>query len=150
MYPSTRPLFKLLSKQSCWHVILRHLKQWGCFLFCQEDNYVVNQLLCAAPFTRVNQDSRTSFVHNILIAEYDEDILSEISHPFLTRKRSVNACVEANKQKKMEEQMMTFKIVTEIKTSWPHKVSCEIIFKRLNKYFKSTMWALPTPCAVCS
>jgi len=111
---------------------------------------VVNLLLCAAPFACVNQDSRTSFVHDILIAEYGEDILSEMSQPFLTRKQSVNACVKANKQKKkMEERMTTFKIVTEIKTSWPHKVSHEIIFKRLNEYFEGTMWALPAPCAVC-
>ena len=151
MHLSTQPLFKASSKQSCWHAILRHLKQRGHFLFCQEDIYVVNQLLCAAPFARVNQDSHTSFVHNILIAEYGEDILSEISRPFLTRKQSVNACVKANKlEKKMKEQMSTFKIVTEIKTSWPHKVSHEIIFKRLNEYFEGTMWALPPLCAVCS
>jgi len=32
MHPSTRPLFKHSSKQSCWHAILRHLKQQGRFL----------------------------------------------------------------------------------------------------------------------
>jgi len=124
MHPSTWPLFKPSSKQSCWHAILCHLKQWGRFLFCQEDIYVINQLLCAAPFACVNQKSRTSFVHDILIAEYGEDILFEILRPFSTRKQSVNACVKANKlKKKMEEHMTTFKIVMEIKTSWPHKVS---------------------------
>ena len=151
MHPSTRPLFKASSKQSCWQAILRHLKQWGRFLFCQENIYVVNQLLCAAPFASVSLDSRTSFVHKILFAEYGEDILSEISRPFLTRKQGINACVKANRlENKMKERMSTFKIVTEIKTSWPHKVSCEIVFKRLNEYFEGTMWALPPPCAVCS
>ena len=43
-----------------------------------------------------------------------------------------------------------FKIVTEIKTTWPHKVYHEIIFKRLNEYFEGTMWTLPPPCAACS
>ena len=151
IHPSTRPLFKASSKQSCWQAILRHLKQRGRFLFCQEDIYVVNQLLCATLFACVNLDSRTSFMHNILIAEYGEDILSEISRPFLTRKQSVNACVKANKlENKMKEQMSTFKIVTEIKTSWPHKVSHEIILKQLIEYFEDTMWALPPLCSVCS
>jgi hypothetical protein len=64
IHPSTQPLFKASSKQSCWHAILRHLKQRGCFPFCQAYIYVLNQLLCAAPFTHVNLDSRTSFMHN--------------------------------------------------------------------------------------
>jgi len=29
MHPSTRPMFRTFSKQSCWHAILRHLKQRG-------------------------------------------------------------------------------------------------------------------------
>jgi hypothetical protein len=151
MLPSTRPLFKSSSKQSCWHVILHHLKQRARFLFSQEDIYVINQLLSSSPLVHVNEDSHMSFVRDILNAEYGEDILSEISCPFLTRKQSVNACVKVNKlNKKMKEHMTTFKIVTEIKTSWPQKVSREIVFKRLNEYFEGTMWTLPPPCAVCS
>src|SRR6202044_2187818 len=34
--------------------------------------------------------------------------------------------------------MTMFKIVTEIKTTWPHKVSHEIVFKRLNEYLMTT------------
>jgi hypothetical protein len=46
--------------------------------------------------------------------------------------------------------MTTFKIVSEIHTSWPHKVSPKIIFKRLNEYFQGTLWTVPPPCVVCS
>ena len=46
--------------------------------------------------------------------------------------------------------MTTFKLVNEIRTSWPHKISREIIFKRLNEYLEGTLWSLPPPCAVCS
>ena len=37
MHPSSRPMFKCSSKQSCWHAILHHLRQRGHFLLCQED-----------------------------------------------------------------------------------------------------------------
>jgi hypothetical protein len=112
---------------------------------------MVNQLLYATPFALVSQDSHTSFVYDILLAEYGEDVLSEISCPFLTQKQSINTHVKANKlEKEMKKQMTTFKIVTEIKTMWPHKVYREIIFKQLNEYFEGTMWTLPPPCAVCS
>ena len=46
--------------------------------------------------------------------------------------------------------MTTFKLVTDIRVSWPERVPCEIIFKRLNEYFEGTQWTLPPPCAVCT
>jgi hypothetical protein len=52
--------------------------------------------------------------------------------------------------KKMEEKMTTFKLVTDIHVSWPHRVPREIIFKRLNEYFQGTVWKLPPPCPLCS
>ena len=46
--------------------------------------------------------------------------------------------------------MTTFRLVTDIHVSWPHKISRQIIFKRLNEYLQGTLWSLPPPCAVCS
>ena len=46
--------------------------------------------------------------------------------------------------------MTTFKLDSDIRLSWPEKVPRDIIFKRLNEYFKGTQWTLPPPCAVCS
>ena len=46
--------------------------------------------------------------------------------------------------------MTTFKVATNIRTSWPYKISSEIIFKWLNEYLEGTLWTLPPPCAICS
>jgi hypothetical protein len=50
----------------------------------------------------------------------------------------------------MQKQMTTFELVTNIQNSWPHKISCKIIFKQLNEYLEGTLWTLPPPCAVCT
>ena len=50
----------------------------------------------------------------------------------------------------MQERMMSFQLVTNIHASWPHKISCEIIFKQLNEYLDGTLWNLPPPYVVCS
>jgi len=150
MHPSLRPLYKNNSKQLCWNTILRHLKQRGCFL-CQDDKYLLEQLLSTHLSHSVTEFSCTSIVRELLVAEYGKDILDELSRPILTQKQSINACVKLRKTKqKMQERMTTFKLVNEIRTSWPHKISHEIIFKRLNEYLEGTLWTLPPPCAVCS
>jgi ribosomal protein L31 len=46
--------------------------------------------------------------------------------------------------------MTSFQLVTNIHASCPHKISREIIFKRLNEYLDGTLWNLPPPCSVCS
>src|ERR1700691_286947 len=73
IHPSTRPMFKSSSKQSCWHALLRHLKQRGRFLLCQDDDYLVGQFLCAYPSRLITDISRTSIVREILDAEYGKD-----------------------------------------------------------------------------
>ena len=84
MHPSMRPLHKNNSKQSCWNAILRHLKQRGCFLLCQDDEYLLEQLLSTHPSLSVTEFSRTSIVRELLDAEYGTDILDELSRPILT------------------------------------------------------------------
>ena len=49
MHLSMQPIFKAISKQSCWHAILRHLKQRGRFLFHQDDMFLLSQLICVRP-----------------------------------------------------------------------------------------------------
>ena len=97
MHPSTQPMFKTSSKQSCWHAILRHLKQRGRFLLCQEDDYLIEQVLSACPHCSIAELSRTSIIHDLLKAEYGTDILDELSCPFLTRKQTINRSVKSRK-----------------------------------------------------
>jgi len=151
IHPSTRPLYKSNSKQLCWNAILRHLKQRGCFLLCRGDEYLFEQFLSTHPSCSVTDFSRTSIIRQILDAEYGKDILDELCRPFLTRKQLTNVRVKSNKAKhKMQERMTTFKLVSEIHTSWPHKISRKIVFKRLNEYLDGTLWTVPPPCVVCS
>jgi hypothetical protein len=110
---------------------------------CLPDQSAVVCRSNADPSASLNLNSRSLFVLNILYAEYGKDLLSDLSRPFLTWKQSINACVKSNKlNKKMQDCMTTFKIVTDIRTSWPHKVSHEIVFKRLNEYVQGTVWMI--------
>ena len=133
-----------------------HLKQRGRFLLCQDYDYLIEQLLCLHPshFETANSRtsiSRTPIIYEILIVEYGKDILDELSRPCLSRKETIKACVNSGRlEQKMQERMTTFKLVSEIHTDWPHKISHEIIFERLNEYLEGTLWTLPPPCAVCS
>jgi len=151
MHPSTRPMFKSSSKQSCWHALLRHLKQRGRFLFCQTDEYLIEQALSAHLLSSMKELTRASIIRELLEAEYGTDLLDELSRPFLTRQQAINNSVKMSKmKKKFQERMTTFRLVTDIHASWPHKISREIVFKRLNEYLQGTLWSLPPPCAVCS
>jgi len=92
-----------------------------------------------------------SIICELLEAEYGTDLLDELSRPFLTRQQAINNSVKMSKmKKKFQERMTTFRLVTDIHASWPHKISREIVFKRLNEYLQGTLWSLPPPCAVCS
>jgi len=69
----------------------------------------------------------------------------------LTRKQHISECTKSRyHDNKMQEQMTTFKLITDIHMSWPERVWCEINFKHLNEYFEGTQWTLPPPCAVCT
>jgi hypothetical protein len=106
-----------------------HLKQRGQFLLCQDD-YLIEQALSAHPHYSIMELSRTSIVRNLLKAEYGTDVLDKLSRPFLTRKQTINRSVKSRKMdQKFQERMTTFKLVTDIHVSWPHKISREIIFK---------------------
>ena len=122
----------------------------GCFLPCQDYEYLI-ELFLVHPSHSVTEISCTSIIHELLNAEYGKDILDELSHPFLTWKETIKACVRLRKvEQKMQECMMTLKLVGKIHTSWHHKISCEIIFKCLNEYLEGTLWILPPPCTVYS
>ena len=147
MHPLTWPLFKSSLKQLCWHTIICYFKQRGCFLFCQSDAYLIGQLLCADPSAPTNQNSCMSLFVIYSTPNMVKTSLQNSPIPFWLANR---ASTHMSSPEKIHEQMTTSKIVTKIHASWPQKVSCEIIFKQLNKYIKGTIWTIPPPCAVCS
>ena len=123
-------MFKSSSKQLCWHAILHLLRQRGHFLLCQEDDYLIRQILCAYSFCPVTEFSRASIVCELLDVKYGKDIVDELSHPLLSHKQAISAHVKSGRMdKKMQERMTSFQLITNIQSSWPHKISCEIIFK---------------------
>jgi hypothetical protein len=95
MHPSIQPLFKSISKQSCWHGILHHLKQRGQFLFHQDDKFVLEQLISVHLSLEISSYTCISVIRIILCAKYGEDIISEVSQAFLTRKQHINACTKS-------------------------------------------------------
>jgi hypothetical protein len=112
---------------------------------------LLEQLLSTHLSCSLTEFSCKSIVCELLNAEYGKDIFDDISCPILSQKQSINACVKLNKAKqKMQEQMTTFELVSEICTSWPHKISHKIIFKHLNKYLEGTLWTIPPPLAICN
>jgi hypothetical protein len=140
IHPSMRPLYKAVLKLSYWNAILQHLKQRGCFLLCHDYAYLIEQLLCFHPSHFLTEISRTSIIYKILIAEYGKDILDEFSRPFLTWKETIRTCVKSGRlEKRIQDRMTMFKLISKIGTSWPHIISHEIVFEHLNEYLEGTL-----------
>src|SRR3984893_3019411 len=83
------------SKQSCWNVILWHLKQKGHFLLSQNDDYLIEPFLFNSPSSSIIELSQTLLVHELIYAEYGKDVLDELYRPLLTCKQAAAASIRS-------------------------------------------------------
>ena len=81
-----RPIYNSYSKESCWHAILCHMKQQARFLASLINDNLIAYFIRICPFHSLPTPTCFNAVYGILTAEYGEDILLELSHPFLTPK----------------------------------------------------------------
>jgi hypothetical protein len=147
LHASLRPLYKASSKQSCWNAIIHHVWQQSWFLLSLGSQAFFEQFLSCKLFTDVCGMSHLLLIQEILEYEYGPHIMKEVGNSVLTvseRKKKVR------RDEKLNRVKLTAAFKNKIVTSWPSKISDDVIFQCLHDYYNGTQWTLPHACAVCS
>jgi len=105
---------------------LRHLKQRGRFLAAEKNDDLIKHLICVDPSVSITDLSRVNIIFYILQMEYGQQIVSELCRPFLSK-------AEYSRNLRCERRTRDLaafrKHVADINSSWPTKVTDDVIFK---------------------